>query len=94
MTDDMTAKAEYYILIRILYNATRMQHRMITDMSRIAAIAVLLCMVVAFCHVAPNISDAQVVKRQTTAPRTAITFLTTDDFPPFNYTDEEGVLTG
>lgn len=28
------------------------------------------------------------------APRTVIRFLTTDDFPPFNSSDEDGVLTG
>lgn len=31
---------------------------------------------------------------QTKAPRAVIRFLTTDDFPPFNSSDEDGVLTG
>jgi polar amino acid transport system substrate-binding protein len=31
---------------------------------------------------------------QAAAPRTTIRFLTTDDFPPFNSSDEDGVLTG
>lgn len=31
---------------------------------------------------------------QAAAPRTTIRFITTDDFPPFNSSDEDGVLTG
>ncbi|MFM1814378.1 MAG: hypothetical protein RLZ98_1073 [Pseudomonadota bacterium] len=51
-------------------------------------------MVLAAALVIPWLAEAQVVTRPSDRVRTSLTFLTTEDFPPFNYVDEEGVLTG
>lgn len=61
------------------------------DRSAIALFALILVLACTNLRVS---SDAQVVTKQSEARRSALTFLTTDNYPPFNYVDEEGVLTG
>lgn len=63
-----------------------------TRRHRPSVTVVITCIV--FCVVVNLYPGLAQVVRQNAPQRTALTFLTTDDFPPFNYVDEEGVLTG
>jgi polar amino acid transport system substrate-binding protein len=63
--------------------------------ARVVAGLWLVCMPLAAMAQAPGPAEPQ-AKAEGDAPqrRLVVRFLTTDDFPPFSYTDDEGVLTG